>query len=360
MMNEGKLNINAPLMSVRRSSATPPPSSTKPKRKILKNQQAMPMTLDQVTEPVTVPFNWEHIPGRSKGNNAGSKSQPPREPSITPTPCFPPGKSTNVAKQPLQKEPKFENKFRSSSISNISSKIDCDKKQKDEKLKNLEENDDDDDDYSDAVETLSPTESFSMNCSVSGVSGLDNMDAKNKSRASSSTDKQAQDFMMSRFLPAAKAMALHLQPPQHAPRKQSVLVEQPRDVTKLVGEEKKSFVNRHITDIIPYTGQFQEEEEEEEESDDETDDHANISAKGCGLFPRSCVKNSLCLLNAVPVTKMGNQFPMCSANEVGRPNRSSHFLTYRSAPTIKKVRTMSLLFFFVPNSCIALHPSIVG
>lgn len=257
MVNEGKLNIKASLISVRRSS-TPPLSST------------------EATESLAVAFNWEHVPGRPKD----------------------------------------------------SGKLICDRQEKHEKITNFEEDDDGDDVYSDALETLSPC--------VSGVSGMDNL------VANKSTDKQAQNFMMNRFLPAAKAMTI--QPLQHAPKKKSVLVEQPRDFTKLVRKQKKSLVNRHITDIIPYTGQFQEEmEQQEEESDHETDNYANISAKGCGLFPHSCIKNSLCLLNSVPETKIGNQFPSCSPYEVGKPNKISH---YRSAPAIKKVRTMSLLFFY--------------
>ncbi|XP_027346997.1 uncharacterized protein LOC113858514 isoform X2 [Abrus precatorius] len=332
-MDEGKLNIDAPLMSVRRSSGASP-SLTEAKRKTLERPQALPhfkpnVTLDQVTEPVAVPFNWEHIPGRPK-DDGGSQSQPPREPSITPSPSFPLGKLINVAKEPLEKESNIANKFRNPSISNSSSKVDCDREKKYEKTKNVEEDDDYDNDvYSDALDILSPTEPLSMNCSVSG---LDNLDA-NKC-GTSSTDKQTQDFMMSRFLPAAKAMTI--QPPQYASRKQPVVVEQPREFTKLVREEKQSFVNRHITDIIPYTAHCQEEEEEEEESEDETNDYANISAKGCGLLPRLCVRNSLCLLNSVPGTKMGHQFTFYSAHEAGKTDKGSQNRSYRPAPAIKK------------------------
>ncbi|KAL5053779.1 hypothetical protein RYX36_034461 [Vicia faba] len=277
MVNEGKLNINAPLVSVRRSVCTPT-SSTEVKTKILANSaQVLPcnkseMIQNQVTKPVVVP--------------------------------------------------------KTTSLRDILNKVDHEKGIEDEKVTNLEEDDDDDEDdaFSDALETLSSTESL---C----VSGLDNLDA-NKCRTSSNDDKQAQDFMMNRFLPAAKAMTL--QPHQHAPRKQSVLLEQPS--TKLVSDEKKFYVNNMaITDIIPYTGQYEEEESEsEEESDHETDDHANISAKGCGLFPSSCIKNSLCLLNPMPEAKTDNHIPMWSSYEVEKPNKSSHFSSYRSGPTIKK------------------------
>ncbi|KAL2343285.1 hypothetical protein Fmac_004570 [Flemingia macrophylla] len=336
-MDERKLNINAPLLSVRRSYGTSP-SLTEARRETLEKPQAVPQyksdtTLDQVTEPVAVPFNWEHIPGKSKGYGGSDPFQPPTQPSITLTPTPPPGKSTNVAKQQLEKEPNFANNFRSPNISNsLSEKIDCDKEHQVGKINKVEQDDDYDDDdgdvYSDALETLSPSEPLSMNCSVSGVSGLDNLDAN--VGGTSSTDKQAHDFMMSRFLHAAQAMTI--KPTQYASRKQPVLAEQPREFIKLVPEQKKSFVNRHITDIVPYIGQDQEEEEEEE-SDDETNDYVNnISAKGCGLFPRLCVRNSMCLLNAVPGTKMGNQFPLYSDYEVGKPDKSAH----RPAPVIKK------------------------
>ncbi|XP_027365963.1 uncharacterized protein LOC113872530 [Abrus precatorius] len=340
-MAERKLNINAPLMSVRRSSATPP-SLIEAKKKILEKRHTLPyykqdMTMDQVTEPVAVPFNWEHIPGRRKGNG-GSEPQVPKATSITPSPRLPPGKSTNSPKHPLEKETKAASKFESSNKSkslNVSvAKIDCERERKAEKIveirrSNVEE-DVDDDVYSDALETLSPTESFSLNCSVSGVSG-ENLEAKKF--GTFSTDEQTRDFMMSRFLPAAKAMTL--QPPQYASKKQSVLVEQqPRDVSKLVREEKKHLYNRLTTDIIPYTGPSQEEESEDE--GDDYDNSANISAKGCGLLPQLHIRNSLCLLNPVAGMKMKNQVPLSLVSEVGKPNKSSHIRSFSPVPAVKK------------------------
>ncbi|OIW00509.1 hypothetical protein TanjilG_24239 [Lupinus angustifolius] len=335
-MDERKLDINAPLMSVRHSYATSQ-SLTKSKRKILEKQHHLQcnksdMTLDQVTEPVAVPFNWEHIPGRCKGISV-SESQPLKEPSVTLTPSLPPGKFTNLAKVPFEKGCNVARKFRSSScLSGSVIRIDCDKEKQGEKIRpSVEEDDgdddDDDDDYSDALETLSPTESFSMNCSVSG---LDDLYANNCGAFSS--DKKTQDLMMSRFLPAAKAMTI--QPLQYSSRKQSVQVEQLRDVTKLVREEKKSFVDKPITDIIPYIGQFQEEEDNSDDETDDYEDSANISSKGCGLFSRFRASNSLCLLNQVPEMKMRNQFS--STNEVGKSNKSSYIRSYSPAPAIKK------------------------
>ncbi|XP_061342721.1 uncharacterized protein LOC133288903 [Gastrolobium bilobum] len=347
-MAERKLNINAPLMSVRRSSATSP-SLTEAKKKILEKRHTLPYynsdkSLDQVTKPVAVPFNWEHIPGKRKGNG-GSEPQPPKEAPITPSPRLPPGKSIRATKQPLEKERKFANKFRSSnkskSLNKTVVKVDCDRERKadkkvEQRRSNVEEDEEEEDVYSDALETLSPTESFSMNCSVSGVSGLDTFDAKKS--GTFSTDQQTRDFMMSRFLPAAKAMTL--QPPQYSSKKQSVLVEQqPRDVNKLIRMEKKPLLDNHTTAIIPYTGKCQEEEENEDEGDHyDYDDNnsANISAKGCGLLPHLHIRNSLCLLNPMAGMKMKSQVPLSSACEVRKPNKSSHVRSFSPVPAVKK------------------------
>ncbi|KAL1292409.1 hypothetical protein HN51_060855 [Arachis hypogaea] len=264
-MNERKLDINAPLMSVRRfSAASPSPSLTEAKRKVLEKRCTLAYYLDQVTEPVAVPFNWEHIPGRPKGNH-GSQPQPSKD-----SPSLAPGKSTNVAER---KE---------------------------------EEDDDDDDVYSDALETLSCTESASMKCSASGVS----FDA-DKHGSNADDDKQAQEFMMNRFLPAAKAMTVH--PPQYASsrKQQSVVAEQPRDVLRLVREERKSIVNKHITDFVLYTAQCQDDDDDDDDDygyDDSTT--TSVSAKGCGL--------SFCLLNTVPGMKMRDEFNMSCAYEYGK------------------------------------------
>lgn len=355
-MSERKLNINAPLMSVRRSSATSP-SLTEARKKILEKRHTLAcnksdMSLDQVTEPVAVPFNWERIPGRCKSNKGGSEPQLPKNPSTTQIPKLPPGKSINSTKQPLEKESKVANKFSSSnkskSFSSSMVNIDADRERKAERnvertrFKDVNE-EVEEDVYSDALQTLSPTESYSMNCSVSGVSGLDTLDANAKKFGNFSTDQQTRDFMMNRFLPAAKAMTL--QPPQYSSKKQSVLVEQqPRDVNKLVREAKKPLPNQYSTDIVPYTGHCQEELKESEDDDDDYDNPVSFSGKGCGILPNLHIRNSLCLLNPVAGMKMKNQVPLSSTNEVGKPNKSSHIRSFSPIPAVKKVQTMALFY----------------
>ncbi|MED6175817.1 hypothetical protein PIB30_081928 [Stylosanthes scabra] len=358
-MAERKLNINAPLMSVRRTAATS--SLYEARKRILeKRSHTLPPNynnsdMDQLTEPVAVPFNWEHIPGRRKGNSGngngngngdGSEHQPSsKEASNTPSPRLPPGKSTNS-----EKESKVANKIRPTNKSNsfnvsvVRNKMDGGRERKAENIvesrrsnveetkKNKDKDDDDDDAFSDALETLSQTQSFSMNCSESGMSGLESLDAKKF--GTFSTDQQTRDFMMSRFLPAAKAMTL--QPPQYSSKKQQsgVLLEQPpRDVTKLVRDEKKPSLSKQITDIIPYSAQCQEEEEESENEGDDYDNSANISAKGCGLLPRLHVRNSLCLLNHAPDVRIKSQVSLPSSNEVVKPSKIRSF---SPIPAVKK------------------------
>ncbi|KAI5447751.1 uncharacterized protein LOC127080785 [Lathyrus oleraceus] len=352
-MSERRLNINAPLMSVRRNSATSP-SLTESKRKILEKRNTLAgykseMALDQVTEPVAVPFNWEHIPGRCKSTNTGSEvlQIPPKNPKIGPIPRLPPGKSI---KSGNQKDSVVEKNFTSSNKSKSFSgnfvKLDCDREREAEKriesrrsyVKEKEKEDNDDDNaYSDAVETLSHlTESFSVNCSVSGVSGLDHDNLDSKRFGTFSTDQQTRDFMMNRFLPAAKAMTL--QPSQYSSKKQSVLVEQqPRDVNKLIQNAKKPLV----TDIVPYTGIHQEEESEDEDVDEgdvyDNDNSDNVLGKGCGLIPHLQLRNSLSMLNPVSGMKMKNQVSLPpSACEVVKPNKRSHIRSFSPIPAVKK------------------------
>ncbi|XP_073223973.1 uncharacterized protein [Cicer arietinum] len=167
---------------------------------------------------------------------------------------------------------------------------------------------------------MSHTESFSMNCSVSGVSGLDNFDAKKF--GTFSTDQQTREFMMNRFLPAANAMTI--QPSQYSSKKQYVvLVEQQlRDINKLVQNAKKPLVNKHTTDIIPYTGQVQDDESEDEGDVYDNDNSASMLSKGCGLLPNLHIRNSLSLLNPVA--------------EVGKTNKSSHIRSFSPVPAVKK------------------------
>lgn len=323
-MEERKLNFNSPLLSVRRYSM-PTSSSSNKGRKIQKSLSSRRHTLpssdsdsnmDQVTEPVAVPFTWEHIPGKAKDNDQKSKVLLLEGPSVSPR--LPPRRSREF---PLARH------LEGPSSNNITAKLDSFKQERTgEKEGDFKEDDDDDDEdaYSDAVETLSPPESlsFSVNCSVSGLSGTDG--PVMKPSGTFSVDSQTRDFMMGRFLPAARAMALEA--PQYSSRKQPATTEQTRDVKKLIVSESRPPPKQYSMEIVQYYKQDAWEEEsadEDEDKGEENNNYGSVSAKGCGLLPR------LCLLNPIPGMKPRSSSPisfmsrMKGASKDGPPRSQS-------------------------------------
>ncbi|KAJ6886036.1 hypothetical protein NC651_026647 [Populus alba x Populus x berolinensis] len=397
-MEQRKLNLNAPLLSVRRFSniAT---TSDGAKTKKLENSRfnkrhTLPLykpdaSLDQVTEPVAVPFHWEQIPGKAKDNSletpevpeeaSVAPNGPPRrsmdvlrhhkgkreskasnkEASVTPrissrkvmdvvkhhkekpepkvskdvsvTQRNPPRRVLDLVKHHSETKPKDQSvsmpKIKAYSSDDRVNKLNCSGEGANEKA-GLD-SDNDDDVYSDALQTLSPTDSISMNCSATGLSGFDVQLVKPS--GTFTTDQQTRDFMMSRFLPAAKAMAL--EPAHYSSRKQPIVIEQSRQITKVVHENRTPPPNKSQSFIIPHYGQ----DIEEKESEDECEGYGNfgdISTKACGWFPRLCFKNSLGLLNPIPGLKLGTQASMSSTNDVEKLSRAAHNRSY--SQTVKK------------------------
>ncbi|XP_065878649.1 uncharacterized protein [Euphorbia lathyris] len=327
-MEERKLNFNAPLLSVRRSFARTAPSNGGNAKKVENSQRSRLLTLasckadsslDLVTEPVAVPFNWEQIPGRRK-NSSIPDSYQHHEASVA---QFSP-------RMALNEKPEYQNVFRPQvEASSFRGAFDCSKEGVNDKAVIDFENDDDV--YSDALDTLSGTNSFFGHCSVSDVSGFGNL-AIVKHSGTFATDPQIRDFMMSRFLPAAKAMTLEQphyasrnkpvsgeQPhyasrnkpvsgeqPHYASRNKPVSGEQPRLITKVIQRDRNpSVIRNESLNMVPYHQDI--EDEQSEDGGYEYSDSSIITTKGCGLLPRLCIKNSLCLLNPVPGMKVRTQ-----------------------------------------------------
>lgn len=132
-----------------------------------------------------------------------------------------------------------------------------------------EDDDDDDDDvFSDALDTLSLKHSISGNAE----------ETQPPMPMPSEEDPQCRDFMMDRFLPAAKSM----QQPQYALKRRPM---------------------RQIRDIVPAenlaTPKRYDEESMEDDGDDDDDDEDDeyLSKRGCGMMsPQVCFKNSLAML----------------------------------------------------------------
>ncbi|KAL5229169.1 hypothetical protein ABZP36_017434 [Zizania latifolia] len=186
----------------------------------------------------------------------------------------------------------------------------------------LRKQDDDDEDeeeerFSDALDTLSRTGSFTVNCSVSGLSGL----PEPASGAAARTEPGARGFMMDRFLPAAQAVAVGS--PQYTFRKASTANSTGNSGRELAHAVPANVITGNGDDPVrrapvqlPYqhlppnympVNYPRREDQEEEEDDDDYDMHSTrgFASKGCGLFPGLCVKSSLLLLNPLPAMKRG-------------------------------------------------------
>ena len=351
-MEERKLNFNAPLMSVRRfskaSSSLAKVNEKKSENSQLSRRSTFPVSrpqfnLEQVTEPVAVPFHWEHIPGRAK-NDSGSASpevqlpQPPERTCSTPRLSF--RRAVDVKNHSTEMEACHQDGLEATSSNAIVVRLESSKASDARNLASETENDDDDDDdddFSDARETLSLTGSFSINnCSVSGLSGYNGPMVRPS--GTFRTDPQTRDFMMNRFLPAAKAMVL--EPARYSLKKQLVAVEQSRQVKKVTSENRRMSPLQRLdsTLLLQYRKDevhLVDEVDEESDSvsvDDEYDNSVNISARGCGLIPNICFKNSLGLLNPVH----------------GMRSRAMHHLSHS-----QKINKVSVyLLSFCSHSCI--------
>lgn len=286
-MEEKQLNFNQPLLSVRRGSSTTAPSDNN--RKDNNSHSTFPalpfykseLKSGPVRNPGVVPFKWEHMPGRPKDENK------PRKVTLKwlpPTPKLPPGRTANQMRKqtdevPRDSPPTSVSKNRAET--NVPHSLEADKdlsevegsdKEK-EKMYNSS-SEDENVTYVDARDTLSRAESF-INCSVSGVSGLDGPES-----CGALPDPQTRDFMMGRFLPAAKAVASEV--PPFASRRHHA-----KPTTKVIA--LKQSPQHYLTpDILPHS--INEEVSEESESDGAED----LSVKFCGLLPK------FCLLNPIP------------------------------------------------------------
>lgn len=294
-MAESKLNFNTPLLTTRRMQKT----AVSVRRNKTNNftddsktndSSSVPVLvseicLDHVNEAASVPFTWEQAPGRLKGKDFCDSTTTQE----VFTPCLPPGKVMEKAID--------GNMTRLQSL----------------KGKEFEESEDEDDVFSDARDTLSQKDSFSVNQSISGVSGYGVVETKKPSKLSE--DRQSRDFMLNRFLPAAKAMTVE-QPHYASNRKPSSFMSEPTiQIRDLVPQEKRQTPNRYDESIVSpyyYHQDIDDEESEEDVEDDEVSDYAYLSKRGCGMLPQLCFKDSIGMLNTVPGFKAKHNSPVTS------------------------------------------------
>ncbi|KAD4982843.1 hypothetical protein R6Q59_002478 [Mikania micrantha] len=286
-MDNNGLNINLPLLSVRRSSSI---SSSK-KNENQKTGSYLTVrpsiesckagsTSNPMMNPGSVPFGWEHSPGRPKNERNKQIQSMENSPSL---PKLPPGrffKSRKMIKPECSKSTKKDTS--GSRVYDVKY--------------------DDEDTHMDAVATVSLSESL-HNCSASGI-GSDV-----KPSGIHQAESKTRDFMLGRFLPAARAMASDA--PQHTFKKLSI-EDKPQEVKKLVNMD-----NNHD----------KEEEEDDYDSDYEYHEHGKQSSKFCGLIPR------FCSANAVHGTSLSVKLPISPANKTQASSSSgSSFRETNSEP----------------------------
>lgn len=320
-MDDKQLNFSRPLLSVRRVPSTlssekseqtntdlskptlPPPPSYKSELKS-----------GPIRNAGTVPFVWERSPGRPKDENIPQKLAVERPPTA---PKLPPGRILRTTKEESDKNPEHPSiSKRHGEVPTGSPSVSV--------LNEVESSEDNmevessvcgdgDEAYMDAFDTLSRAESSFINCSVSGVSEVDVLNVN--TFETFSTDPQTRDFMMGRFLPAARAMVSET--PKYSPKKKTLVREQPRQELRVTSGENRSPLRYGFNDISHYGFK------KDEESDDDYDGHGQFPAKICGVLPRFLLKSSLCLLNPVPGTGVRSIRTRAPMSPGSRTNASS-------------------------------------
>ncbi|KAJ9147108.1 hypothetical protein P3X46_029309 [Hevea brasiliensis] len=310
LMEEKQLDFNQPLLSVRRFASTVSITEADNKRKMDNARPRVPplsvykseLKSGPLTNPGTVPFVWEKSPGRPKYESKPQTAPLAQPPAV---PKLPPGRILNVERKALDKGSEGttgQSETRNGLLGshNVPS-LDKNATEEESSGERTEETDISgldhyDEAYVGALDTLSRSESFFLNCSVSGVSGLDSPDIKPSGTIS--TDPQTRDFMMGRFLPAAKAITSETA--QHSTRKLPAIQEQSRKIKKMVTvEEQRPFNQCRGLSSITHYDQADGMQETENEND-YYDGQDNSTFKACGMFPRLRLQNSLFLLNPVP------------------------------------------------------------
>ncbi|XP_074357477.1 uncharacterized protein LOC141697138 [Apium graveolens] len=345
-MDDKQLNFFRPLLSVRRVPSTLSSEKSEKRKTDLSKPKIPPLPSyksELKSGPIrnagTVPFVWERSPGRPKDENIPQKLAVER-PLIAPK--LPPGRILRTTKEDSDKNPEHPSlSKRHGEVPTGSLSVSV--------LNELESSEDTmeaessvsgdgDEAYVDALDTLSRAESSFINCSVSGVSEVDVLNVNTSETFS--TDPQTRDFMMGRFLPAARAMVSET--PKYVPKKKPPAREQPRTELRVTSVENRSPLRYGFNDISHYALK------KDEESDDDYDGHEQFPAKICGVLPRFLLKSSLCLLNPVPgtgVRSMRTRVPMSP----GSRTHASSSSTGSSCETENEVQSDPLSCPFNPK-----------
>ncbi|KAI3818423.1 hypothetical protein L1987_12230 [Smallanthus sonchifolius] len=290
LMENNRLNINQPLLSVRRRVSSQNDDRRKESYLPIRPSIEYCTTVLKSDLLMSVPFGWEQSPGRPKNEQIQTMESPPSLPKL------PPGRFL----EPMKKD----------SVINVSKitkseSIESTKKESSGSRDDEDEDEDNDEAYMDALDTLSRGETSFYNCSASGVSGLG---SDVKPSGFLPADPKMRDFMMGRFLPAAKAMASDL---PHTFKK-NIIKQKPQEVKKFVNiddnnEMKLRYGPNFLQDVTPdkEVGNDDDGDDDDDDSDYDYNEHGNKSSKFCGLIPRFCPVNpvhGMCVRARLPVS----------------------------------------------------------
>ncbi|KAK7401918.1 hypothetical protein VNO78_13783 [Psophocarpus tetragonolobus] len=318
LMEEKQLNLNQPLLSVRRFSSTVT-SETAHKSKTDNSLARLPSSPAYNSElkscPVrnagTIPFLWEKAPGKPK-DESKLQTQAVEQPPIS-TPNFPPGRVSQIKQQSVPEMRTGSNLSCSQSVASLDKKA-TNYSKRETKEKEGYDYDDGHEAYEYALDSLSRTESFFMGCSVSDLSGWDEQEVQPYG-IFSNDHQQARDCMINRFLSAAQPMTSKA--PQYASKKALVGKQKQKQKKKEVVAESSCILNQHRPKPLLYYTHDIDREESEDESDD-CNEYENYTTSTCGLFPR------FCLLNPIPGLKMVDKVQRNAAHGVRANSAASH------------------------------------
>ncbi|CAH8282370.1 unnamed protein product [Eruca vesicaria subsp. sativa] len=279
MEEEKQLDFNRPLISIRRPihQTSEPNSKTRSSASVTNKIPPTPpvyksdINSGPVRNPGTVPFQWEHKPGKPKDERKPELQSVVQQHFV---PKLPPGRVVKAReREDLVRKPETR-------VDHVEDAKSC----------SSWYDDDSDGTYLDAADTLSRSESFFFNCS--NVSGLSGLDGQGMLFGALSSDRQTQDLMMGRFLPAAKALTSET-PPNLA--KKPPKPEEPAKVVVVKEKQNKAEEN-------PYRFHHSPDQEEED------GDVSSMMGSGvCGLLPQICLRSSFGVLNPVPSVRMQAQ-----------------------------------------------------
>ncbi|KAG6507530.1 hypothetical protein ZIOFF_032880 [Zingiber officinale] len=267
-MDDKKLDFDAPLLSIRRLSAeaaaaTAPSSvsekklTSSPPRRFSLPFYKSELKSGPVSHPGAVAFVWEKSPGHPKNGCSGG----------------PPLAGSSVRTRKASSFP--TNDGEASKMEGETEELDSQRLQRTRTVSKTAAAADDDDVFIEAPETLSRTESLLMNCSMSGLSSF----------REAPKPSDAGDYMISRFLQAAEALADDS--PRFTFRKAATPAREPptRAADRIVSDNlRKSplLQQRKLNDVV---------------DDDDHDSGGRLRSRGCGLLPKISLMASLCLLN---------------------------------------------------------------